>query len=108
MTNSNSCQTGLVRGYLSALIQDGMPLVMLSNMRLRQCDKEIQMTRKKCIYLIIQNHVKHTEVNGLLELTFYQNWYIYQNVLTCLPKCKKILVNAKHLSRLVSHDVIRA
>ena len=68
---------------MSALTRDGMPLIMLSNMRLRQCDKEIQMTRKKLIYLIIQYHVKHIEVNGLLELTFYQNWYIDQNVLTC-------------------------
>ena len=72
-----------MRGYASALTRDGMPLIMLSNMRLRQCDEEIQMTREKFIYLIIQYHVKHTEVNGLLELTFYQNWYIDQNVLTC-------------------------
>ena len=68
---------------MSALTRDGMPLIMLSNMRLRQCDKEIQMTREKFIYLIIQYHVKHIEVNGLLKLTFYQNWYIDQNVLTC-------------------------
>ena len=68
---------------MSALTRDGMPLIMLSNMRLRQCDKEIQMTRKKLTYVIIQYPVKHTEVNGLLELTFYQNWYIDQNVFTC-------------------------
>ena len=68
---------------MSALTRDGIPLIMLSMMRLRQCDKEIQMARKKLIYLIIQYHVKYTEVNGLLELTFYQNWYIDQNVLTC-------------------------
>ena len=68
---------------MSALTRDGMPLIMLSNMRLRQCDKEIQMTREKFIYLIIQYHVKHIEVNGLLKVTFYQNWYIDQNVLTC-------------------------
>ena len=42
----------------------------------------IQMTGKKGINLIIQYHLKHAEVEELLELTFDQNRYIYQNVLT--------------------------
>ena len=40
------------------------------------------MTGKKGINLIIQYHLKHAEVEELLELTFDQNQYIYQNVLT--------------------------
>ena len=40
------------------------------------------MTGKKGINLIIQYHLNHAEVVELLELTFDQNRYIYQNVLT--------------------------
>ena len=81
---------------MSALPRDGMPLIMLSNMRLRQCDKEIQMTRKKLTYVIIQYPVKHTEVNGLLELTTKIG-----TLTKMFLHVKNILVNAKRLTRLV-------
>ena len=65
MTNSNSYQTGLVVGFVSALIRDGMHLIMLPNMRqtMRQGNSDDNEKMHSSNHSISR---EISEVNGLL------------------------------------------
>ena len=109
MTNSNSYQTGLVIGFVSALIRDGMHLIMLPNMRqtMRQgnSDDDEKMHSSYHSVSLETHRSKRTTLAYILPKLVHLPKCSYT---FNLPKCKNILVNAKRLSRLVSHDVIRA